>query len=113
MIARNDTTVSDAIACEFMQEIDRQAILKRPRRIEFSKTDSDLVRTYMRYRNDAHDSREVFSARPFPSPDYCHEFVLRRVPCRLDCPETRMVFWDDYEQWQVLSATCFTPDPKG
>lgn len=37
---------------------------------------------------------------------------FKGIPLRLDQPETRLVAWDDYEQLQVLSATCFTPEPK-
>jgi hypothetical protein len=73
--------------------------LRQPRRVELSVDDSEVMRRYVEWRED------------FP---FRMEGDLRfhGIPLLLNRPETMVVRWDEYEQLKVLSATCFTPDPK-
>jgi hypothetical protein len=82
----------------------------RPRRIDLDATDSAAMRAECQRLNDKWD-REGLGLNDFRIPE-SGPLKFHRVPLRLDCPETRFVRWDDYEQLQVLSATCFTPEPK-
>jgi hypothetical protein len=90
----------------------------RPRRIELGPTDTAIMRDEMQRRNDMLDRERARSLWldmnefRFADPETAKSMVLMRVPVLLGCPETRFIQWDDYEQMLVLSATCFTPDPK-
>lgn len=62
-------------------------------RIDLSKDDSRLAAAYCksvkRHWGEVHSGEEI---------------SLKRIPCKLNCAETRFVAWDDEEQLRVLSA---------
>jgi hypothetical protein len=85
------------------QRLRRELDRLRPRRIDLDAKDSAEVLAEVQRQNDRLGICGYAGNKP----------TFKGVPLRLDCPETRFVRWDDYEQLQVLSATCFTPEePK-
>lgn len=82
----------------------RENIQHRAERVELSASDSEAVRAF------ATAAKVRFGKLP---PMNWDDLLFFRVPCKLDCAETRYIPKDPArEQLQVLSATCFTPEPK-
>jgi hypothetical protein len=85
----------------------------RPRRVELCREESDELRACMERMNAAWRRSDTLTFfEPFPDAEWIEELHIKGVRVLLDRPETRFVQWDDYELLQVLSATCFTPDPE-
>lgn len=120
MIATADTPLDLQAAYDLVERLTKRCFHERPRRVLLSRVDSDILRVYMRHQNDEwekrwrDDSAMAIGYKP-PWPKYIdqlRECSFRGLPCWLDREETALVQWDDYEAWLVLSATCFTPNPK-
>jgi hypothetical protein len=83
---------------ELLKRLRNAVCFERPRRIELDAADSKTFRAEQ-------ERSERILCRTLGN-------FFRNIPVFLYRPETRFVQWDDYELLQVLSATCFTPDPE-
>ena len=104
---------------ELLKRLSKEIYMRRGRRVELSVSDTALFRKEMiranaewhwRQTNWDMPIRASFDGEPYPNPEDATEIKLRGVPCFLDRPETKVVVWDDREQWLTLAATCYTPE---
>ena len=82
------------------REVRRDRLTEHLGRIELDLDDSATLRQELRSLNDRYGFQ----------PSNVVKFL--GIPVLMDRPETRVVRWDEYERLKVLSATCFTPDPR-
>lgn len=101
-------------ARDFAEKLRNDAMWGGARRIDISRYDSEKFQRFLKMENDAWeaDGKKFGSPiGPRPYPNIHYDIVFAYVPVRLYQPETKVVTWDAREQWLVLSATCYTPEP--
>ena len=104
-------------AVDLLKRLRKEVFMKRGRRVELSVADTIIMRAEMVRENERREWEVEENGMPmrmddppFPFPEDATEIKLRGVPCFLDRPETKVVVWDDREQWLTLAATCYTPE---